>query len=169
MPGIFPPVRLGGRWLVDGALVNPVPVSAARALGARLVIAVNLNGDVLGRGATIASHGSDESDELFREQMAKQSRGLRAIFGPSARSNGSSCGNAERPGIPTVMVDAFNIMQDRITRARLAGDPPDVTIAPRLGHIGWFDFHRARGSDRDRCARDRAAIARPGRRGDRAR
>jgi NTE family protein len=145
LPGIFPPIRLGGRWLVDGALVNPVPVSAARALGARLVIAVNLNGDVLGRGATIASHGSDESDELFREQMARQS-GLRAIFGPERALKRQFLGNAERPGIPMVMADAFNIMQDRITRARLAGDPPDVTIAPRVGHIGWFDFHRARES-----------------------
>ena len=54
LPGIFPPVRLGGRWLVDGALVNPVPVSAARALGARLVIAVNLNTDMFGRGTTIS-------------------------------------------------------------------------------------------------------------------
>ena len=52
-------------------------------------------------------------------------------------------GGTNRPGIPTVMVDAFNIMQDRITRARLAGDPPDVTISPRLGSVGWFDFHRA--------------------------
>lgn len=41
------------------------------------------------------------------------------------------------------MVDAFNIMQDRITRARLAGDPPDLLISPRIGQIGWFDFHRA--------------------------
>jgi NTE family protein len=40
-------------------------------------------------------------------------------------------------------VDAFNIMQDRITRARLAGDPPDLLISPRVGQIGWFDFHRA--------------------------
>jgi NTE family protein len=143
LPGIFPPVRIGGRWLVDGALVNPVPVSAARALGARLVIAINLNGDVLGRGATIASHGSDESDEQFRIEMAKQS-GLRAIFGTERALKRQFLGSAERPGIPTVMVDAFNIMQDRITRARLAGDPPDVTISPRLGHIGWFDFHRAR-------------------------
>src|SRR5690349_15662424 len=62
LPGIFPPVLIGGRWLVDGALVNPVPVSAARALGARLVIAVNLNADLFGRGTIIASHGSDESD-----------------------------------------------------------------------------------------------------------
>ena len=143
LPGIFPPVRLGGRWLVDGALVNPVPVSAARALGARLVIAVNLNADLLGRGSTIASHGPDEMDERYRREMAKR-QGLRRIFGPERALKRQFLGNAERPGIPTVMVEAFNIMQDRITRARLAGDPPDVTISPRLGQIGWFDFHRAR-------------------------
>ena len=52
-------------------------------------------------------------------------------------------GGGGRPGISSVMVDAFNIMQDRITRARLAGDPPDMLISPRVGQIGWFDFHRA--------------------------
>ena len=52
-------------------------------------------------------------------------------------------GGMDRPGISTVMVEAFNIMQDRITRARLAGDPPDVLIAPRVGKVGLFDFHRA--------------------------
>jgi NTE family protein len=141
LPGIFPPVRLGGRWLVDGALVNPVPVSAARALGARLVIAVNLNSDILGRGGTISSHGSDENDERYREELAKQ-QGLRGMFGERALKR-QFFGGAGSPGIPTVMIDAFNIMQERITRSRLAGDPPDVTIAPRIGHIGWFDFHRA--------------------------
>lgn len=142
LPGIFPPVRLGGRWLVDGALVNPVPVSAARALGARLVIAVNLNADMLGRGGTVSSHGSDDSDEAFRREMSKQT-GLRAIFGPERALKRQFFGNARRPGIPTVMAEAFNIMQDRITRTRLAGDPPDVTVSPRIGHVGWFDFHRA--------------------------
>ena len=142
LPGIFPPVRLGGRWLVDGALVNPVPVSAARALGARLVIAVNLNADMLGRGTTIASHGSDENDEHLRLQTQKPRNGLRALFG-AERAVKRQFIDAGRPGIPTVMVEAFNIMQDRITRARLAGDPPDVLISPRLGQIGWFDFHRA--------------------------
>ena len=76
LPGIFPPVRLGGRWLVDGALVNPVPVSAARALGARLVIAINLNADLFGRGTIIASHGTDEDDERFRIERAKRRPGL---------------------------------------------------------------------------------------------
>ena len=142
LPGIFPPVRLGGRWLVDGALVNPVPVSAARALGARLVIAVNLNADMLGRGSTIASHGSDEMDEKLRQQTQKPRNGLGGIFG-AERAVKRQFIDAGRPGIPTVMVEAFNIMQDRITRARLAGDPPDVLVSPRLGQVGWFDFHRA--------------------------
>jgi NTE family protein len=142
LPGIFPPVRLGGRWLVDGALVNPVPVSAARALGARLVIAVNLNADMLGRGTTIASHGSDANDEQLRQRLLKRPNGLRRIFSPE-RAIKRQFIDSGRPGIPTVMVEAFNIMQDRITRARLAGDPPDVLISPRLGHVGWFDFHRA--------------------------
>jgi NTE family protein len=139
LPGIFPPVRIGGRWLVDGALVNPVPVSAARALGARLVIAVNLNSDLFGRGTIIASHGSDDSDEPAPEQ----SNGLRGMFSGKRFLRRQILGTRGRPGIPTVMVEAFNVMQDRITRARLAGDPPDVLISPRLGHVGWFDFHRA--------------------------
>lgn len=142
LPGIFPPVKLGGRWLVDGALVNPVPVSAARALGARLVIAVNLNADLFGRGTTIASHGSDASDEAIVQTIAEESGGLlRGI--PERLLKRQFFGTPGRPGISTVMTDAFNVMQDRITRARLAGDPPDVMISPRLREVGWFDFHRA--------------------------
>lgn len=141
LPGIFPPVKIGGRWLVDGALVNPVPVSAARALGARVVIAVNLNADLFGRGTIIANHGSDESDEPPPPPVEPQN-GLRALFGKEASLRRKLFGHPGRPGIPTVMVEAFNVMQDRITRARLAGDPPDVLISPRLGTIGWFDFHR---------------------------
>ena len=141
LPGIFPPVRIGGRWLVDGALVNPVPVSAARALSARLVIAVNLNADLFGRGTIIASHGSDDEDDAAN--AAPKSNGLRGMFTRDRALRRQFLGRRGRPGIPTVMVEAFNVMQDRITRARLAGDPPDVLISPRLGQIGWFDFHHA--------------------------
>jgi NTE family protein len=147
LPGIFPPVRLGGRWLVDGALVNPVPVSAARALGARVVIAVHLNADLSGRGTVIANHGSNEGDEAPLAPRSEQPPVRRSGF-TELLSGGHSLlravfGSSERPGIPTIMVEAFNVMQDRITRARMAGDPPDVLIAPKVGPIGWFDFHRA--------------------------
>ncbi len=142
LPGIFPPVMIGGRWLVDGALVNPVPVSAARALDARLVIAVNLNSDLFGRGAIIASHGSDENDEPS-DAKAAPFAGLRGFFGGERTLRRQILGRRNSPGIPTVMMEAFNVMQDRITRARLAGDPADVLVSPRLGTIGMFDFHRA--------------------------
>ena len=139
LPGIFPPVRIGGRWLMDGALVNPLPVSAARAFGARLVIAVNLNADNFGRGTIIQDHGPNADDELVRSALSHG--GLR---GKAERLiKRQFLGTPGRPGLSTVMIEAFQVVQDRITRARLAGDPPDVLISPRLGRINLFDFHRA--------------------------
>lgn len=145
LPGIFTPVRLGGRWLVDGALVNPVPVSAARALGARMVIAVNLNAEMIARGGTIASHGPDEDDAIALKKLREQAEasGL-SIFNPERFMKRHFISATRGPNITSVMIDAFNIMQDRVTRSRLAGDPPDVLISPRLGKIGLFDFHRAK-------------------------
>jgi NTE family protein len=139
LPGIFPPSRIGGRWLMDGALVNPVPVSAARALGARVVISVNLNFYQFGLGTTIQDHGTDEIE--FRPvSEPKQGLHLKARRILKRQMVGTGEG---QPGLPTVMVEAFNIMQDRITRARLAGDPPDIAINPRLAEVSFFDFHRA--------------------------
>lgn len=158
LPGVFQPVQIGGRWLVDGALVNPVPVSACRALGARVVIAINLHSDIFGRGTTVvhamppgpvdalpeaaeaaraaqdaedAEAGPDDGHGLFhalRERLRMQ------LFGDD---------DAHLPGLMGVMMESYNIMQDRLTRSRMAGDPPDYAIGPRLGDIGLFDFHRA--------------------------
>jgi NTE family protein len=141
LPGIFAPVHIGGRWLMDGALVNPVPISATRALGARVVIAINLNADLIGRGVTISSFGAEDGEDAVAE--AAQRRGLRAMFGMERNLKRQFFGTSSRPGFSTVMMEAFNIMQDRITRARLAGDPPDVMINPRLGRIGLIDFDHA--------------------------
>jgi len=129
-------------------MVNPMPVSVARAFGARVVIAVNLNADRFGRGATIASHGADETDMeavAAPEKSHSGFLGLRGMFGAERalkRQIISGSGDA-RPSFSTVMIESFNIMQDRLTRMRLAGDPPDVHITPRIGHVGWLDFHRA--------------------------
>jgi NTE family protein len=133
LPGIFPPRKIGGRWLMDGGLVNPVPVSAARSLGARLVIAVNLNADNFGRGTVIQSHGPD-LDESVATPVQARTEGLRGRAEQMFKRR--FFGSPEQPGLSTVMVDAFNIALDRITRSRLAGDPPDALIAV-------FDFHRA--------------------------
>jgi NTE family protein len=141
LPGVFDPVLFGGRWLMDGALVNPVPVTAARALGADIVICVNLNGDIKVRGTVIQSHGGDGADEIAEAVVEGEPRRW-ALFG-QARGPDRARPLPQPPGIATVMIDAFNITQDRIARSRLAGDPPDVMIAPKLSPVGLFEFHRA--------------------------
>ena len=135
LPGVFTPVRREGHWLVDGALVNPVPVSVCRALGAELVIAANLNADQLGklnvaRGRRWRRVGGLEPDLL---EQSRKGRGG-AVWARRVRHT---------PSLLSVMVAALKITQDRITRARLAADPPDVTIRPDLGHIGLLEFDRA--------------------------
>lgn len=119
LPGIFEPVQCNGRTLIDGALVNPVPVSVCRAYEQALVVAVNLNYDLFGRSAVVKHAAS-----------------------PHAGSAPPMEG-APRPGLPGVMVQAFNIIQDRISRSRLAGDPPDLMLHPRINDIGLSEFHRA--------------------------
>ncbi len=138
LPGIFDPVLIRGRWLMDGALVNPIPITAARALGAELVICVNLNSEVRARG-TVLPYNEESSDEAEIEAAINEPK-LWGLF-PSSRVDRPKRPNA--PGIATVMIDAFNITQDRVARSRLAGDPPDIMIAPRLARMGLFEFHRA--------------------------
>jgi NTE family protein len=141
LPGIFDPVFMRGRWLMDGALVNPIPITAARALGADIVICVNLNSEVRARGTVIQSYDASEpspDEEEIAEAIVEPRRW--SLFAP-ARPARPKQPNA--PGIATVMIDAFNITQDRIARSRLAGDPPDVMIAPKLAKLGLFEFHRA--------------------------
>jgi NTE family protein len=125
LPGVFEPVVANKRVLVDGALVNPVPVSVCRAYEQPLVVAVNLHYDLFGRAAVI-KHNAGEL--LVETDGGRRGGGMQ----PEARL-----------GISGVMVDAFNIIQDRISRARLAGDPPDLSLQPKLGHIGLSEFHRA--------------------------
>lgn len=142
LPGIFKPVKIDGRWLFDGALVNPIPVSVCRALGARYVIAVNLNVDFSSRGthgagigldATLAEPTVEPAPVTGKNGIAMRRLLQRQLFGKGD----------DAPGISTVVVDAFNIVQDRIARSRLAGDPPDAMISPKLHGVGLFDFHRA--------------------------
>ncbi len=144
IPGIFSPVQVKNRWLMDGAIVNPVPVSVCRAMGARTVIAVNLNSDQSVQGSVIPDHGSDDFDISTcpeKQQIPDDASGTRgALKLLHKQFFGESDG---APGMTTVMLDAVNIMQDRISRARLAGDPPDLTIRPQLGDVGLFEFYRA--------------------------
>jgi len=162
MPGLFPAVRHDGRWLVDGALVNPVPVSLCRALGADVVIAVNLNSELspLGRPAVRPPPAGTAPIPVTPEPVAAAGDAISPAFstltsqiaswlgrrpGPRTRflANQLEHTAAPIPNVMEVMAGSIDIMQDRITRSRLAGEPPDVLIAPRLAHIGILEFDRA--------------------------
>lgn len=141
LPGVFPPVELNHRLLVDGALVNPVPVSVCQALGSRITIAVDLNADMIGKAAkpgqnfqTVAGFDVFNEKDVSAEDQKKFKNPLsRRLF--RRQEN--------QPSLFGVMVSALNIIQDRVTRSRLAGDPPDVHIKPHIGHIGLLEFERA--------------------------
>ena len=146
LPGLFAPVKNERGWLADGGLVNPVPVSLCRAMGADIVIAVNLNGDLVGkhfRNENIErSSGSLEAAEgdFLSRVGAAISDGVRA---KAADMVSGLMGTPESPGVFEVLSSALNIMQDRVTRSRMAGDPPDILLSPRLAHIRLMEFDRA--------------------------
>lgn len=146
LPGIFSPAQRDGQWLVDGGLVNPVPVSACRALGADVVIAVNLNGDLVGRygfapRAGLANQGAPAAPEF----LARLVEGMPMLLRKPAEALLPKliAPEPDKPGYFDVLMNSLNIMQDQITRARMAGEPPHVTLVPRLEDITMLEFNRA--------------------------
>jgi NTE family protein len=142
LPGLFSPVRYHGRWMIDGGVVNPVPVSLCRALGAEVVIAVNLNKRIeSGRArAEPAVPANPVSPDEAAERSALYQRWAGLIDGLRGRLRP---GTPEEPGFFEVVSASMRIMQDHITRSRMAGDPPEVVLAPDLNHLQLMDFHRA--------------------------
>jgi len=141
MPGVFEPHKINSQWLVDGALVNPVPVSVCRAAGCDLVIAVNLSEDIYGSMRARREGALDTGDYgVFTEGGGEPvlANGdnkslLRRLFGHKK----------DAPSMFTNLVASISIMQNRLARSRMAGDPPDVMISPHCGHVGLMEFHRA--------------------------
>lgn len=193
LPAIFTPVYRDDRWLVDGGLVNPVPVSLCRAMGADFIIAVDLNSDLLDGTKSpeeIARIQSEEEEKIQEESERDKKKeangnseknpggdepGTQTEEGEQSEPNESqgekepsfwtaaknritsgfwgseikeSLDNEkekdERPSMIEMIAKSIDIMQIRITRSRMAGDPPDVLIRPRLGYMGLMEFHRAK-------------------------
>ncbi|MCP5277049.1 MAG: patatin-like phospholipase family protein [Thiobacillus sp.] len=144
LPALFTPVVVEGRMLVDGGLVNPVPVSLARAMGADVVIAVDLNTDLLGRHLREPPERG-ETDEASAGEVSEWMRKLQENL--SALMPGREEREERGPRLPSmldVVASSINIMQVRISRSRMAGEPPDAIVAPKLARLGLLDFHKAR-------------------------
>lgn len=136
LPGLFPVRRYENRWLVDGGLVNPVPVSVCRALGADIVIAVNLNDGIVGKHFVKSKKSPEETDGVGGK-LSRLVKNYASSILP-ASDNGE-----QPPGVLDAIAGSFNITQDRITRSRMAGDPPDILLSPKLSHIGLLEFYRS--------------------------
>ncbi len=137
LPGLFPAIRHDERWLVDGGLVNPVPVSVCRALGADVVIAVNLNSGIIGKTNDETPEATPTDDRGIFSSIRQQAREYSSSIFPNHDDRD------EAPGLFHAIANSVNIFQDRITRSRLAGDPADVLLSPQVAHIGMLEFHRA--------------------------
>jgi NTE family protein len=135
LPGVFAPARWQESLLVDGGLVNPIPVSLARAMGADVVIAVDLGSDILGRRFR-AGPAVEPPPGTVQKWMHQLQENLNALAPEKAPE-------AATPSMLDVLAASLDIVLVRTARSRMAGEPPDVTVAPRLAHLRLFDFHRA--------------------------
>lgn len=134
LPGIFPPVKYRESWMLDGGLVNPVPVSPCRALGADVVIAVNLNAQLVGAHLPKSSAQDVEHEVTSKSERTLWHKAVEYL----------SRGEGGNPSFFDVVASSVNIMQDRVTRSRMAGDPPEITLIPMLEDYALMDFHRAK-------------------------
>lgn len=158
IPGLFSPVRLDGRLLVDGGLVNPVPINVARAMGAQVVIAVDVSQGYELEKKYVREVSDDEpaaptrSLRLPRQKDKEESDGPLQALGQffedvetkMRRIKASWQARETKPDMLDVLVSSVRIMEAQIVRARREIDPPDILIEPQVGGIGTLDFQRAK-------------------------
>lgn len=144
LPGLFTPIFHEGRWLIDGGVLNPVPVSMCRALGADYVIAVNLNRPAAKSGRrkrknTVKPQRHEGSTPEEGTELFARWSGLLENFMSSIRTDRQP----DEPGMIDVIYATMNIMQEQISSNRMIGDPPDLIVTPRLDQFHLMEFHRA--------------------------
>jgi NTE family protein len=146
MPGLFAPARVKNRWLVDGGLVDPVPVSVARAIGADIVIAVDLSSGTISKQKRRMQKFRSEKTPVEQDENKNELIRKLSEYYENAESSFKNKINdlfkkeEATPDIIETVTTSINIMQDRITRINLAVTPPDVLIQPHLGELKLLDF-----------------------------
>jgi NTE family protein len=148
VPGIFTPVIRDDAVLVDGGLVNPVPVNVVRDMGADFVIAVNLNQDIIEKKSLTNIKGSSQIQRKYEDNI--KNRALKALNEkfekielPLLKQVRKWISEDKDPNIFDVLLSAINIMEVQITNSRLKINPPDLLIEPPLWHIRFLEFNRA--------------------------
>jgi NTE family protein len=162
LPGIFNPCKIDGMHLVDGGMINPVPVDVVRNMGADIIIAVDLNNDIITRNGRqkrfkVLSRGKDQKPHIAKSEESKSEedqRWMPTTFEQTYRSLRNSMDNLFtgsendgeeewEPNIFDVIANSINIMEYHITQSKLMEDQPDILVQPQLGHLNLFDFEEA--------------------------
>jgi len=155
VPGIFTPVRKDGRVLVDGGLVNPVPVSTVRSMGAEFIIAVDLNHDIVeGKAPQSIQEPVEESGfietlgriggDKYQAAMERINLSIQSLDNPALNQVRTWLAEEPLPNIFEVLLSSINIMEAQITQTKLRIDSPDLLIQPNLGSMRFLDFNRAK-------------------------
>jgi len=145
LPGLFPAIRKNEKWLVDGGLVNPVPVSVCRAMGAEIVIAVNLNGDIIGRHFPKAVNQVENKEVTEKNKdQGVMDKFTDMVEGYTASLFSTKTDKEYSPSLFEAIASSVNITQDRITKSRMVGDPPEILLSPKLSHIGLLELYRGK-------------------------
>jgi NTE family protein len=146
MPGLFSPARAKAKWLVDGGLVDPVPVSIARVMDVDVVIAVDLNSGLSPRKKSKLriDNSRKKVDDPHRHKNELVNKladyYVNAELGVRNKLNELFRKELSTPDIIETVTTSIGIMQERITRINLAVDPPDILIQPRLNELKMMDF-----------------------------
>lgn len=152
-PGLFAPVRLKDRWLVDGGLVDPVPVGMARSMGAEVVIAVDLNSRIVSHSPKKSEKDSSNTTEILlpesfpsgphmKNELVKKMTDFYEGIENRLRDKTNEFLQRDQltPDIVETVMSSIGIMQERITRVNLAVDQPDILLQPRLGELKMMNF-----------------------------
>lgn len=160
IPGILAPTKINGRWMVDGATVNPVPVSLCKMMGADFIIAIDLNSDKSNLVAKQQSPVLEAAPEVLPPELemaqlpeaqsaseAKDANPFNQLLMSGKQylqqRKEKQLKKAQTPDVFAVMSGCIDIMQDRITRSQLASEAPDIVIQPKLAEFGIMDFDKA--------------------------
>ncbi|MBT5101021.1 MAG: hypothetical protein HOM77_03800 [Planctomycetes bacterium] len=148
IPGLFTPVRRKNRWLVDGGVACPVPVTAARKLIADLpVVAVNVNSmrGPMTDGDTIVDDASERDIDPPVPSAGDEGSGSFFDHARDALIRRITRKQSGSPRLLSSLSDSLAHLEHRLTKFQLAADQPDLLIEPKLGSVGLFDFYKADG------------------------
>lgn len=140
IPTVFTPVRYKGHLLVDGGLLNPVPIAPTVYDVTDLTIAVNLRGKREKIRHADENGNKQEKDRTYQTAIREFIESMQERFLPET---GAGSEQEESVNVVDLVNRSYDTMQDTITRFKMAAYNPDFIIDIPANACATFDFHRA--------------------------